>query len=224
MKIEINYSKDGKTYTIFKDGVKLVSCDSTVDPTYALESFGIDEKVNAPAQINTPLFTDDYIEKVIGEIKFDTPNLVKTNQALSIGSGIDLRKDEKDELSDPEFEETDIEKLPVKINQKIYVDDITGGLRNLKGGLATINMLWMDPSENKVQTGTEYVDRDDDDEEDDFSGMSEEIAIEEKQVMFGIDEAPGMFFSWSLLKGEQEKLKIKFGKDLAAMVYITAKA
>lgn len=225
MKIEIKYSKDGKTFIILKDDKEVVSCDSSVDPNYALESFGLATTSVAVIDLTKKVSEVD-IDKIIENIKFDTPNLVDTNRALSSLGGINLSKDDKDVLADPEFTENDIEGLPIKLKQKVYVDDIQGGLCTLVGGLATINMLWMDASENTVQTGTEFRERDfdDDDDDEDFIDESEEIEIREKQVMFAIEEAPGMFFSWSLLKEDQERLKIKFGQTPAELSYPVGKA
>lgn len=219
MKIDINYSSDGKTYVILKDGKQIISCDSSVDPNYALEAFGIvfnsDSKIDAPDPIVKDMTLDeDYVQKIISEVKFDTPNLVKTNEAL--GGSIDLSK--KDNLHDSEFDSMDVDKLPIKLNQKVYVNDVDGVLSSVEGGLGTINMIWIDPnSDNKVQTGVSYNEHDDDDEID-------EEPIIEGNIMISIAETPGKFYNWSLLKDEQTHLKYQHGNKPAKIIYPVSEA
>jgi hypothetical protein len=96
----------------------------------------------------------------------------------------------------------------VAVGQEVYVDTVKHFLRETPGGKATVSMIF----EQHV-TGVS----DNDENYDEYDSENDEFISHESQestrvnILFSIEEIPGVFYSWNELRNRQQELMYKFG-------------
>lgn len=106
-----------------------------------------------------------------------------------------------------------------EVGNLIYIDGMKSVLRTILGGVATVSAVH--DTDTYVPNGESdsYIDDqyDDEDEDGDFQG-NEEVETTEANIMVEIEEFPGTYFSWSMLRARQEELAAQYGYKPAQMV------
>ena len=98
------------------------------------------------------------------------------------------------------------------VGDLIYIDSVKGILSTILGGVCTVSMVY--ESEHAIVTDTiEYESFGFDIEEDEFDGE-----VEENNILVEIEEFPGRYFSWSLLRDKQNELQKQFGYTPARLI------
>ncbi len=96
----------------------------------------------------------------------------------------------------------------VAVGQEVYVDEVKHFLRNSPGGKGTVSMIFEQPvtgvSDNE-QSFEEYSS-----EEDEFSSHEAQESTR-INILFSIEEIPGVFYSWNELRNRQQELMYKYG-------------
>lgn len=212
----------GKSYTIEVNGKIIVQCNDPIIPFKdLLLHLGFDlsknkveiydggnvtsieaENTNVDVDVDSVIESTD-LDSVISSMNdtFVSPNLGKYRETF--------------ENKEIPKQETKQEKTSTKTESKhepvgsvdcpnegdlIYVDGITGILSNVIGGVGTVMTVY--------KSGVE-IDKDEDEEY--FETTEENILIE-------LEEIPGHYFSWSLLRSQQATLKNKYGYKPACKI------
>jgi hypothetical protein len=153
-------------------------------------------------------------------ISFDAPGIDKYRNLVSANIIATPETPEKETVDVVTESKINSKKYPVGNVEKpqtgdlIYVDGIKGILKTIFGGVGTVATVYMNDKLD-MKTGTEfiedsYLDEDEDGEEYEEDSSYEEDIIE-KNILVELEEVPGHFFSWSLLKEQQEELANTYG-------------
>lgn len=100
-----------------------------------------------------------------------------------------------------------------EVGNLVYIDGQEGLLSTITGGVCTVSMIYK--SEDLVVVDTI--------EHDVYNEVwdEEEVEIEEiteNNILFEVDEFPGTYFSWTMLKDKQDELQLKYGYKPACKI------
>ena len=100
-----------------------------------------------------------------------------------------------------------------EVGDLVYIDGQNGLLSTITGGVCTVSMIYKSEDPVVVDTIEHAVYNEEWDEEE------EEIEeITENNILFEVDEFPGTYFSWTMLKDKQELLQLKYGYKPACKI------
>lgn len=100
-----------------------------------------------------------------------------------------------------------------EVGDLVYIDGQEGLLSTITGGVCTVSMIYKSDDPVVVDTIEHDVYNDEWDEE--------EVEIEEiteNNILFEVDEFPGTYFSWTMLKDKQDELQLKYGYKPACKI------
>jgi hypothetical protein len=105
-----------------------------------------------------------------------------------------------------------------EIGDLIYIDGMKSVLRTILGGVATVSAIH--DTDTYVPNGESgsFIDDQYDDEDEDFGDEEHEVETTEANIMVEIEEFPGTYFSWSMLRARQEELAEQYGYKPAQQV------
>jgi hypothetical protein len=95
-----------------------------------------------------------------------------------------------------------------EIGSTIFVDAVNMALKKVTAGFGTVKMCYNTEQEiSDVGLDTSLIDEEEEDDDDFFSETYDSVFETEKNVIVELEEAPGVFYSWTLIKDKQEQLK-----------------
>lgn len=98
------------------------------------------------------------------------------------------------------------------VGDLIYIETVKGILSTIIGGVCTVSMVHVDETEIVTDTLTHSYDFENEYDED----VEEDIT--ESNILVEIEEFPGRYFSWSLLRQKQDELQELFGYTPARLI------
>jgi len=96
----------------------------------------------------------------------------------------------------------------VAVGQEVYVDEVKHFLRNSPGGKGTVSMIFEQPVTGVSDADENYEEYSS--EDDDFTSHEAQESTR-INILFSIEEIPGVFYSWNELRNRQQELMYKFG-------------
>lgn len=91
----------------------------------------------------------------------------------------------------------------------IYVDGIVGVLSTVTGGVGTVMTIYK--SNDPITVYNENSSNVDDEFDEDYDEDYDDQNIVENNILVELEEVPGHYFSWSLLRSKQTSLQEKYG-------------
>jgi hypothetical protein len=105
-----------------------------------------------------------------------------------------------------------------EVGDLIYVDGMQGLLSTINGGVVTVSMVFkstdsivVDEIEHDISYYNDY--------EDEYVEDTDIEEITEDNILVEVEEFPGTYFSWSLLRKQQNELQQKYGYKPACKVF-----
>ena len=226
----------GKSYTIEVNGKIIVQCNDPIIPFKdLLLHLGFDlsknkveiydggnvtsieaENTNVDVDVDSVIESTD-LDSVISSMNdtFVSPNLGKYRETFENKEityiGQKIIQEKTSTKTESKHEPVGSVDCPNE-GDLIYVDGITGILSKVIGGVGTVMTVYKSGVEIDVDTDDrEDWDSDEDEDEEYFETTEENILIE-------LEEIPGHYFSWSLLRNQQATLKNKYGYKPACKI------
>lgn len=162
----------------------------------------------------------DDIDSVIKSMNnsFSAPNLGKYKQTFDSNDDKDdnVQSSLNDNTNSKKQESKKESNVPVgsvecpNEGDLIYVDGIVGVLSKITGGVGTVMTIYK--SNDPITIYTENASFDEDDDYEDYEDDDyEDQNICENNILVELEEVPGHYFSWSLLRSKQDALQKKYG-------------
>jgi hypothetical protein len=218
----------GKGYTVEHNGNVIVKCNESLVPfKELLQHLGFDlstnkveiydgEGENASKYETTNMSSIDNIDNIDDVIAsmnatFVSPNLGKYRETFEDNNSTNIVTEKPAYVEEQHAANHTPKNRPVgsvdcpEEGNLIYVDGIQGVLSNITGGIGTVMTIYL--SNDSIVVDND--DREDWDEDEDYDdNYSTE---EENNILVELEEVPGHYFSWSLLRSQQSVLENKYG-------------
>lgn len=207
----------GKGYTIQYNGKTIVKCNEALVPfKELLQHLGYDlstvkvEIHDGEGAENVEVESASSEDDIIASMNetFVSPNLGKYRTTFENDYVQNPAPEQKTQKQNPEssqkHEPVGAVECPVE-GDLIYVDGIQGVLSTITGGVGTVMTIYH--SNDTIDVDTD--DREDWDEDEDDDCQYEQY--QENNILVELEEVPGHYFSWSLLRSQQSSLKTKYG-------------
>ena len=213
----------GKGYTIEHDGNVIVKCNEALVPfKELLQHLGFDLSTNKveiydgenvimseTSNVSSPDNIDDVIASM--NATFISPNLGKYRETFEDINSTNTVTEKPAYVEEQNAANHTPKNRPVgsvdcpEEGNLIYVDGIQGVLSNITGGIGTVMTIYL--SNDSIVVDND--DREDWDEDEDYD---DNYSIEEENnILVELEEVPGHYFSWSLLRSQQSVLENKYG-------------
>jgi len=222
--------KDNGGYSIFKDGINIINTETNPISTYhevvdtmfkgyeinIVDADNIANDIeNTKKEFETKTFNDDVVG--VGIDPWENSNTTGAYKDTFENSDIMNMSDSEVEIDEPEVQsENNTNKGPIGYKYKpamgdiIYIDGVTSTLSKITGGLATVlSVKVTDDDIVTDQIETESLEFEDEMEYED---------VTEKNILVELEEFPGTFISWTMIREKQDELQDKYGYTTAKKI------
>lgn len=189
-----------------------------------LDAFRAAVSEDAPTpNVDSNKSVDEIIAEMNGGMK--ARNADRYREILAQDNDEEVSEDEIEDEPATEEQSESNRHVPVgaverpEIGDLIYIDGMKSILQTILGGVATVSAIHdTDTYVPNGESGSFIDDQyEDEDEDGDYNG-DETAETTEANIMVEIEEFPGTYFSWSMLRARQEELAEQYGYKPAQRV------